>query len=166
LVVSLNQTLFRLGLVIYMLSFFLVATGDSEGLTGPHRLRGYQCAYFAVESPLTSTPFSPDSADYAPPFLYLSILIAGLINPIFLGYTTTIAFLKRKPRIVRVLKFVLLSMIPFCWVVFHFLEIYPREGHVLWVIGMLLVLFSNWKQVPSRSLKGGTDRSSSALQAN
>jgi hypothetical protein len=64
--VSLKQALFRVGLVIYLLSFFLVATGDREGLTG--RLRGYECAYFAVQSPLTSTPFSPDSADYAPPF--------------------------------------------------------------------------------------------------
>jgi len=130
-----------------MLSFFLVATGDSKGLTG--RLRGYECAYFAVQSTLTSTPFSPANADYAPPFLYLSILISGLINPVFLSYTT-LAFLKRKPRTARVLKFALLSMIPFCWVVFHSLEVYPREGHVLWVIGMLLVLFASWKQVPKQ----------------
>ena len=140
-----------------MLSFFLVATGDPKGPTG--RMRGYECAYLAVEATLTSTPFSSASADYAPPFLYLSILIGGLINPVFLGYTM-LAFLKRKPRTARVLKFALLSMIPFCWVVFHSLEVYPREGHVLWVIGMLLVLFSSWKQVPSRSLEGGTDRSS------
>lgn len=143
---SLKQALFRVGLVIYLLSFFLVATGDREGRTG--RLTGYECAYFAVKLPLTDTPFSPDSADYAPPFTYLSILISGLINPVFLGYTT-LAFLKRKPRTARVLKFALLAMIPFCWVVFHSLEVYPREGHVLWVIGMLLVLYSSSKQVPS-----------------
>jgi hypothetical protein len=59
---------------------------------------------------------------------------------VLLGYTT-LAFLKRKPRTTRALKFALLSMIPFCWVVFHFLEVYPREGHVFRVIGMLLVLF-------------------------
>ena len=159
---SVNQVLFRLGLGIFVLSFFLLATGDPKGWTG--RLRGYECAYFAVQSPLTSTPFSPGSADYAPPFLYLSILISGLINPVFLGYTT-LAFLKRKPRTTRVLKFALLSMIPFCWVVFHSLEVYPREGHVLWVIGMLLVLFSSWKQVPSRSLEAGTDRSSYDVSA-
>ena len=158
---SLTQALFRLGLVIYMLSFFLVATGDPKGPTG--RMRGYECAYLAVELTLTSTPFSPASADYAPPFLYLSILIGGLINPVLLGYTTLV-FLKRKPETTRVLKFALLSMIPFCWVVFHFLEIYPREGHVLWVIGMLLVLFSSWKQ-PRRSLEASTDRSSYCVTA-
>jgi hypothetical protein len=148
---SVNQVLFRLGLGIYVLSFFLLATEDSKGgwasgSAGP--LRGYECAFFALKSPLTSTPFSPDSADYAPPFLYLSILISGLINPVFLGYTT-LSFLKRKPQTTRVLKFALLAMIPFCWVVFHSLEVYPREGHVLWVIGMLLVLYSSSKQVPS-----------------
>jgi hypothetical protein len=145
--VSINQALFRLGLVIYLLSFFLVATGDPKGPTG--RMAGYECAYLAVELTLTSTPFSPARADYVPPFLYLSILVGGLINPVFLGYTT-LAFLKRKPRTARVLKFALLSMIPFCWVVFHSLEVYPREGHVLWVTGMLLVLFSSWKQVPKQ----------------
>ncbi len=110
-----------------------IATGDPKGPTG--RMRGYECAYLAVEATLTSTPFSSASADYAPPFLYLSILIGGLINPVFLGYTM-LAFLKRKPRTARVLKFALLSMIPFCWVVFHSLQVYPREGHVLWVIGI------------------------------
>jgi hypothetical protein len=112
-------------------------------------MRGYECAYLAVEATLTSTPFSPASADYTPPFLYLSILISGLINPIFLGYTT-LAFLKRTPRTARVLRFALLLMIPFCWVVFHSLQVYPREGHVLWVIAMLLVLFSSRKQVPKQ----------------
>jgi hypothetical protein len=122
-------------------------------------MRGYECAYFAVESTLTSTPFSPASADYAPPFLYLSILIGGLINPVFLGYTT-LAFLKRKPRTAGVLRFALLSMIPFCWIVFHSLEVYPREGHVLWVIGMLLVLISTWKQVLSSSPEASRNRTS------
>ena len=143
----LNKALFRLGLAIYIFSFFLVATGDPQGWTG--RMRGYECAYLSLECPITSTPFSPTSDNYAPPFLYLSILISGLINPVVLIYTT-LAVLKRNPRAARVLKFALLSMIPFCWVVFHYFVIYPREGHVLWVIGMLLVLFSSWKQVPKQ----------------
>jgi hypothetical protein len=139
---SLKQALFGLGLLIYALSFFLFATGDHKGMIG--RLKGFECAYLAIASALDS-PFSPSSAVYPPLVLYLSILISGLINPVFLVFAT-LASLTRKPRIVRVLRFVLLSMIPFCWVVFHFFEVYPREGHVVWVIGMLLVLFSSWKQ--------------------
>lgn len=134
--------------MIYMLSFFLVATGDYEGALG--RMRGYECAYLAISSALTTTPFSPNSIAYAPPLQYLSILISGLINPIFLVYAT-LAFFKQKPRTARVLRFALLLMIPFCWVVFQFLKVYPREGHILWVIGMLLVLYSSWKQ-PSQEV--------------
>ncbi|MGC1999622.1 MAG: hypothetical protein WA658_07190, partial [Candidatus Acidiferrales bacterium] len=112
----LNKALFGLGLAIYILSFFLVATGDPEALqTG--RIKGYECAYLSLKCPITCTPFSPTSDNYAPPFLYLSILIGGLINPVFLSYTT-LAILKRNSRAAHVLKFVLISMIPFCWVVF------------------------------------------------
>ena len=140
---SIKQALFRVGLVIYVLSFFLVATGDPKGWVG--RMRGYECAYSVVRAALTTTPFSPNSDDYAPPLLYVSILASALINPTFLVHVV-LTFLKPMPQITRGLKIALPSMIPFCWVVFRSLEIYPREGHVLWVIGMLLVLFSSSKQ--------------------
>jgi hypothetical protein len=149
---SVKQALYGLGLVIYVLSFFFIATGDPKG-SPIGRLTGYECAYLAVESALTDTPFSSNSAVYAtsaPLFLYLSVLVSGLINPVFLIYVT-LTSLKRLPRTARVLKFVLLSMIPFCWVVFYFLEVYPREGHVFWVTSILLVLLSSWKQVPEQA---------------
>ena len=139
-----------MGLIIYVLRFFLIAAVDPEAWDG--RMRGYECAYRVAEVPLTSTPFSPNSDDYAPPLVYISILISALINPTFLGYVA-LAFLKPMLRTARVLKFALLLMIPFCWVVFYCLEVYPREGHIFWVIGMLLVLFSGSKQVPTPGLR-------------
>jgi hypothetical protein len=33
-------------------------------------------------------------------------------------------------------------MIPFSWVIFHYENYCPREGHFLWILGMLLVLVS------------------------
>ena len=146
LTVSTKQLLFRLGLVIYVSSFFLIATGYPKEWVG--RMRGYECAYSVVRAALTATPFSPSSDDYAPPLLYVSILISALINPTFLVHVV-LTFLKPMPQITRVLKFALPSMIPFCWVVLHSFELYPREGHVLWVIGMLLVLFAGSKRVPT-----------------
>ena len=107
------------------------------------------CAYFASGLPLTDTPLRPDSVFYHLPFAYFSVLISGLINPAFLAYVI-LAGLKRKPRLQRVLRFALISMIPFSWVVFHFLQVYPREGHVLWVTGILLVLFSSLKRGPEQ----------------
>jgi hypothetical protein len=33
-------------------------------------------------------------------------------------------------------------MIPFSWLIFHYENLFPREGHDLWIIGIvLLVLF-------------------------
>jgi hypothetical protein len=150
--VSVNKALCNVGLVIYVFSFFLVATGDPRGGIG--RMTGYECAYLTLAGAMTDLPSSPNSAfaaTSAPVFVYLSTLISGLINPVFLIYVT-LTYLKRAPRTARALKFVLLAMIPFCWVVFYFLKVYPREGHLLWVIGMLLVLLSSWKQVSGQAI--------------
>ena len=146
-VVVLNRALFGVGLLLYVLSFFLVATRDSKGgLFG--RMVGYECAYLAPEYVIAGTPFSHGDA-YVPPLPYLAILVAGLINPVFLVYVT-LAFLGRKPRAMNVLRYVLVAMIPFSWLAFPFFELYPREGHFVWVAGMLLVLFSKWKQSHAR----------------
>jgi hypothetical protein len=139
------------GLCTYVLSFFLVAIDDGNKFFG--RMVGYQCAYSVVHGALTTTPFSPNSPDYAPPFIYFSILISALINPVFLAYVT-LRFLKRTSRTTRPLKLALLSMIPFSWVVLRNLEVYPREGHICWVVGLLLVLFSDSNQVLVNGLPG------------
>jgi len=143
LTVPIDRAVFRLGLCVYVLSFFLVAIGDANKVVG--RMPGYQCAYSVVYAAITTTPFSPNSPDYAPPFIYFSILVSALINPVFLAYVT-LRFFKRTPQTTRPLKFVLLSMVPFSWVVLHNLEVYPREGHICWVVGILLVLFSGSTQ--------------------
>ena len=143
---SVRQPWFGLGLLLYVTSFFLVATGAASPVG---RLIGFECAYFAADLPLTDTPFRPDSTFYHLPFVYFSVLVSGLINPGFLAYAT-LAGLKRRPCTQRMLRLALISMIPFCWFVFHFFRVYPREGHALWVMGILLVLFSSWKQVAER----------------
>jgi hypothetical protein len=143
--VSGRQVLFAVGLLIYALSFIMIATGDHGRPTG--ELNGLLCAYLPFEITFQDTPFSPKSASYDPPLLYFSILISGLINPVFLFYVA-LSSLKRMQRTARVLRFVVPAMIPFCWIVFHFLKVYPREGHIVWVVGMLLVIFSSRKNIP------------------
>ena len=138
-----KQPWFALGLFLYTVSFFLTATGAASPVG---RLKGFECAYFVESLPLTDTPFKTDSTFYHQPFLYFSVVISGLINPGFLVYVI-LAGLKRNPRLQKVLRFALFSMIPFCWIVFYFFKVYPREGHVLWVVGILLALFSSWEQV-------------------
>jgi hypothetical protein len=149
---SVNRALYSLGLVLYVLSFFFVATGDPKGPTG--RMMGYECAYLAVETSIAEAPFSPNWDPRDSVLMYISTVISGLINPVFLVYVT-LASVKRAPRTARVLKFAIVSMIPFCWVVFYYLGIYPREGHFLWLIAMLLVLLSIRKQAPSKPVEAG-----------
>jgi len=136
--------LFWIGLLIYVASFFLFATGGS---VGDGRMPGFLCAFFAFVLP-------PDLAkkalfDNVPistvigPVPYFSLLIAGWINPVFL--ITAFLFLAGiHRRLADILKVAVVLMIPFTWLFFATDRMFhPREGHFFWVVGMLLVLFSD-----------------------
>lgn len=123
--------LFWTGLALYAVSFFLVAVSAGD-FSGGIDARGYVCAWVML-----MYPFEAARALLHPSIsalvAYLSGAIAGLINPVFI-----VAAVRRSD----VLRTVLLIMIPFCWIVFFREHDYPREGHLLWIIGMLFVLFS------------------------
>jgi hypothetical protein len=70
-----------------------------------------------------------------------SLFVSGLINLVFLAIVI-LMLVKPSHRLVLIAKVALLLMAPFCWVVFHYEGLYPREGYFLWIFGMLLVLFS------------------------
>jgi hypothetical protein len=124
------------GLSLYVASFFLLAIGDFEGLAGP--VRGYTCAELALVS-----PFGEDGRSllHEKPIEYYSLLGSGLINPLFLT-TFFLQLFRVRPRAIIVLRNLTILMIPLCWVVFRYERFYPREGHVLWMVGMLLTLFA------------------------
>jgi hypothetical protein len=75
------------------------------------------------------------------PFDYLGVLLSGWINPTFL-IAAGFASFRPSARITRILGITTLAMIPFCWVVFYYHHFYPREGHFVWIAGMLLVFFA------------------------
>jgi hypothetical protein len=124
------------GLSMYVASFFLWAVRDSGWIAGP--VRGYFCAELTLVS-----PFSEDGRSqlHEKPIEYFSILGSGLINPLFL-VTFFLQLFKVRPRAVIVLRNLAILMIPLCWVVFYYEGLYPREGHFLWIVGMLLALFA------------------------
>jgi hypothetical protein len=124
------------GLSIYVASFFLLAVGDFEGLAGP--VRGYSCAEVALLS-----PFSEDGRSILreKPVEYFSLLGSGLINLVFLT-TFFLQLFKVRSQAIVVLRNLTILMIPLCWVVFRYERFYPREGHILWIVGMLLTLFA------------------------
>jgi hypothetical protein len=128
--------LVAVGLATYVASFFLLTIGDFGRVVGP--LRGYFCAELAL-----IYPFSEDgrSLFHEKPIEYLAFLGSGLINPVFL--TTFFLYLFRVRLGAHVvLRNLTIFMIPLCWIVFGYERFYPREGYMLWVVGMLLTLFA------------------------
>jgi len=118
--------------MLYVVSFFLVAIKvNFPGFT----MRGYECANDELLAPWDA------NTTFDGRFDFLSTLISGWINPVFL-ITAIFVSLDRPRRLIAVMRIVLILMIPFCWIVFHYEGVYPREGHFIWILGMSLVLFS------------------------
>jgi hypothetical protein len=131
--------LFWTGLALYGASFLLVAVVG----TGPGR--GYSCAFQSIFLSLADVWARLTKR---PPYLTqdllesFALLVSGLINFAFLLYVLVIR-LKPNDWAVIALRLAVPLMIPFCWIVFYYEDFYPREGHFLWILGMLLVLFSD-----------------------
>jgi hypothetical protein len=124
-----------MGLSIYVISVFLWA-GDFGDLVGP--LRGYFCAEISLVS-----SFSEDGRSVLRerPIEYFSLLVSGLINPVFL-VTFFLQIFRARSRALVVLRSLTILMIPLCWVVFRYERLHPREGHFFWIFGMILTLFT------------------------
>jgi hypothetical protein len=156
-----QERMFGIGLLIYGISFCLVAVGETKSSPGNQPLFGFACASMALIYPVIEARAAllHNVPIVLPLPVYVSLLISGWINPLFM--TAVFLDLTNHLRAVRILRFVVLSLIPSSWfVIFLFLRAYPREGHFLWIIGMLLVLFPD--QVSGRST---TNRRISAMDS-
>jgi hypothetical protein len=134
----LQRGIIWIGWIFYVFSFFLTAVGPSDS----RPILGYDCAYvtlfFSWEQArlwLRGVPSISNPSDY------ISTLVSGWINPVFLIAVVLNSF-KRSKASARVAIIILIFMIPFCWIVFYNHNLYPREGHIVWIAGMLMVLWS------------------------
>lgn len=121
------------GLALYIGSFALIAYADASG-----SVRGYQCALMSLVLPWAM--YDGDMIRVRLGFRAV-VAVAGFINPVFLAATAVGAARDRHPRAWTFLRRLVCAMIPACWLIFWWLGAYPREGHVAWVVGMLLVLY-------------------------
>jgi hypothetical protein len=137
--VRFRRELFWLGWIVYISSFFLAAVGPSNQ---SRPTLGYFCAYATLL-------FSWQQANHwlhgmpsiDKPLEYVSVLVSGWINPVFLIAVIVTSF-KRLKSLARLAAIIVVFMIPSCWFVFYYYQLYPREGHILWIAGMLMVLCS------------------------
>jgi hypothetical protein len=122
---------FGWAMAAYALSFALAAVSR-----GGAAVPGYYCAFVTFVRPLVmdSRFFEGKTAEH------IALLISGWINIAFLA-SLAIRWRSGNGRAFRVLRTTTLLMIPFCWIVFYDEGLCPREGHVLWIVGMVLALF-------------------------
>ena len=133
--VTRRSVLLAVGLCIYVASFFPPAVRDFGWFA---EVPGYICAEVVL-----ILPFSEDGRSLLreKPLEYLALVGSGLINPLFLT-TFFVHLFRAKPRAFVILRNLTILMIPLCWIVFLYEHLYPRKGHDLWVLGMILTLFA------------------------
>lgn len=130
------RSLWRAGIGAYILSFFLVSVAGT-------RTPGYGSAIVALLGPFIAFESPSGSAEFfdGDPLGFVALFVSGLVNVVFLP--AMFLKFKRYPRGFAIARIAVLAMIPCSWVVFVMMPAFPREGHVLWVAGMSLALFSD-----------------------
>jgi hypothetical protein len=120
-------------MLAYVLSFGLVAV-SRESASVP----GYMCAYATLVNTLVAGRRSFDGKTA----VYIAMLMSGWINIAFLA---SMAIWRREGtrRAFKILRTITLLMIPACWIVSWDERLVPREGHFLWIAGMVVALFSD-----------------------
>ena len=139
--------IFWWGILIYALSFFLIAAQFiGMGFWSPWF--GFMAAIYAFWLPWSNGMAS--GAPFHNYFQWAALVLSGWINPVFI-VTAFLDLSGQYKRAFAVLRVAIVVMIPFCWVFFAYAFMYPREGHVAWVAGMLIVLFS--KKIEERKAR-------------
>jgi hypothetical protein len=132
-----RNLLLLIGLAIYAASFFLPAISSSSAAGGA--VRGYLCAWITL-----TVPWGHDGMNvfHDKPFVYIAILLSGWTNLVFL-ITTVLILMSPPKKLLAICRVLLLIMLACSWFILYQLKFVPREGHYIWIFGMLLVVFSN-----------------------
>jgi len=120
------------GYFVFFVAFFLPACreGGVDASPAPDIYKGYFCAWITIINTLNGEMWKSKAA--------LAIL-SGWINPLMLLYVASLFSRKLRTfrRIVAVL--IVLFMVG-TWVYFYLAPMVPLIGHVLWIVGILLIL--------------------------
>ena len=120
-------------MLAYALSFGLPAVSRDFASLG---IPGYMCAWVTLWNTLVVADRFQGKT-----IVFIALLISGWINILFL-VSMAIRWLEGNLGF-KILRIATLLMIPFCWIIFYDQRLVPREGHVLWIVGMVLALFSD-----------------------
>jgi hypothetical protein len=79
-----------------------------------------------------------------------ALVAVGMINVVFLAGAARRLFGEPHRIEIIVSRYLILLLFPFCWVVFHDEELHFLPGFLLWIIGMLLVMFTRRPVAPPK----------------
>lgn len=127
------------GISMFAVSFMLPAVRQASSPGMP----GYKCAFLSLVVAMESGGTFIRQA----PLQYLSVLISGWINPVFL-VSLLLILIKPRWRLSIALRYVVTAMFVFCWIAFDRIHLYPQQGYFLWMFGILLALYSNMLSNP------------------
>ncbi len=121
-----------LGFCIFVLAFFLPACRQAAtpGVTTPDTYKGWFCAMITLTNTFSLEVWRSKDC--------LAIL-SGWINPLILIYMILLAI----PRLVWPRRIVAGAVVAFMvgtWIYFALVPMVPLIGHVLWIVGALMIL--------------------------
>lgn len=150
---NLGRLCFWVGFLIYGASFWLTAiVGPGVGALKPPSV-----ASLAIDSLLIPVfhihqySFGVFLEDLT--IKNVSFASVGWINPIFL-ITMVLMLVNKTLRITLIFRWIVLLIVPLCWIALIYRDVFPREGYFLWTAGILLVLFS--RGIPRQPVRSGS----------
>jgi hypothetical protein len=131
-----SEKVLLVALTVFTVSFFLPAIWVPH--VTPHTETGYWCAYATLVSPWTRDGLG-DLREA--PVEYISILLSGWINPLFL-ISMLLSRREGTRKLSRMLRRLVLLLMAACWVVFVMEHVYPFVAYFFWTAAMIGALFS------------------------
>jgi hypothetical protein len=124
--------LLYLGLILYLISFFLPAVWVID-----HFVSGWRCAFLALGVWLTTGSIDPEYQ------LGVRLTIfGGLINILAIA-CAVLSLLRSAPRARLIIALAVVTCIPPMWLSIYLLSAPPYVGHVAWIVGLLLMIFGD-----------------------
>jgi hypothetical protein len=130
-----------LGYLVFLAAFFLPAVRQvtTPGAGVPEVYKGWFCAWITIINTLNRESWQSKES--------LAIL-SGWINPLMLLYVGFL-FSRRLRTARRVIAVIILLFMIATWTYFALAPLVPLIGHVLWIVGILLIVAGDF--VPRKS---------------
>jgi len=130
-----------LGYLVFLAAFFLPAVRQvtASGAGAPEVYQGWFCAWITLINTLNHE-FWHSTA-------FLAIL-SGWINPLMLLYVAFL-FSRGLGAARRVIAVIILLFMIATWIYFRLVPLVPLIGHVLWIVGILMIVAGDF--APRRS---------------